>query len=255
MLRSLVGRALALFCAAALVIGAVKSNGFKDARPRFPSLQSMMEPDSTAAQVLAPRTVSASKASSTAQPSGLTYLEFYSEENCGGSVTYSSGYKSNVCLPANDYVRPPFADDDEFYYKFPFQSLRITDLTGQFLYPCSKGVYIVSVTTRYYSYRVLQWLVHDVLHRSKLHRRLQDDAARQLHRLPRGHRPEGFQHGVCSRKVQLHHRPVAALRGQLRHQVRILVFGHRLGLSSLLERCACQHVVPNCRLLSCQLTL
>jgi hypothetical protein len=141
MLRSLVGRALALFCAAALVIGAVKNNGFKDPRPRFPSLQSMMEPDSTAAQVLAPRTLSTSKASSTAQPSGLTYLEFYSEENCGGSVTYSSGYKSNVCLPANDYVRPPFADDDEFYYKFPFQSLRITDLTGQFLHPFSKEVH------------------------------------------------------------------------------------------------------------------
>jgi hypothetical protein len=213
MLRSFVGHVLALFCAAALVIGAVKNNGFKDPRPRFPSLQSMMEPDSTAAQVLTPRTLSASKASSTAQPSGLTYLEFYSEENCGGSVTYSSGYKSNVCLPANDYVRPPFADDDEFYYKFPFQSLRITDLTGQFLHPCSKGVYIANVTIRNYAYRVLQWLVHDVLHRSKLHRRLQHDAARQLHRLPRSHRPEGVQHGLCTRKMQLYDRSVAAVCG------------------------------------------
>jgi hypothetical protein len=250
MLQLFFGRALGILCATAVVVGAIKNREYKDPRPRFPSLQSMMEPDSTVAQVLAPRTLSASKADSTAQPSGLTYLEFYSEEDCGGSVTYSSGYKSNVCLPANDYVRPPFADDDEFYYKFPFQSLKITDLTGQFLHPCSKGVHIITYPLLTSIHRVVQRLVHDVLYRSQLHGRLQDDAARQLHRLPRRHRPQGVQHGLCTRKMQLYDRSVAAVREQLRHQVRILV-GHRFVLCSLLELCTCQHVVPDCRLHSC----
>jgi hypothetical protein len=87
------------------------------------------------AEVLKP-TVSKvlSKEASSSGHSGITYLEFYAEANCGGSITYSTGYKSNLCLPANDYVRPPFADDDDFYYKFPFQSLRISNLTGGSVY-------------------------------------------------------------------------------------------------------------------------
>ena len=61
---------------------------------------------------------------------GITYLEFYSGAQCSGDVTYTSGYSADLCLPSNDYVRPPFEDDDNFYYKYPFQSLMITNVTG-----------------------------------------------------------------------------------------------------------------------------
>jgi hypothetical protein len=102
---------------------------------------------------------------------------------------------------------------------------------------------MITYPLRTFIHRVLQRLVHDLLHRPELHGRLQDDAARQLHRLPRRHRPQGFQHGLCTGKVQFHYRSVAAVCRQLCHQVRILVLGHRLVLCSLLELCACQHVV------------
>jgi hypothetical protein len=79
---------------------------------------------------LKPSLYTAPKAASSEYTNGITYLEFYSEENCGGQITYSTGYKADICLPANDYVRPPFLDDDDFYYKFPFQSLKISNVTG-----------------------------------------------------------------------------------------------------------------------------
>ncbi|KAJ1426017.1 hypothetical protein B484DRAFT_87040, partial [Ochromonadaceae sp. CCMP2298] len=60
---------------------------------------------------------------------GIAYLEFYEGADCGGAISLSSGVRSNLCLPSTDYVKPPFADDDTFYYKYPFQSLRLENLT------------------------------------------------------------------------------------------------------------------------------
>lgn len=131
-------------------VGAVKKiNGFHDPRVKFPSLTTMMTPDSDVATLLKPQKLSGASTAASSQPSGLTYLEFYSEPNCAGSITYSSGYRSNLCLPANDYVRPPFADNDDFYYKFPFQTLRISNLTGKY---CRKKFYLRPATC-YYRYR------------------------------------------------------------------------------------------------------
>lgn len=65
---------------------------------------------------------------------GLVYMEFYSIPGCDGPVSYSSGYRADFCLPANDYVRPPFSNDDEFYYTYPFKSIKISNVTGMFLF-------------------------------------------------------------------------------------------------------------------------
>ena len=69
-------------------------------------------------------------ASNASSDDGLTYLEFYNEENCGGGVTYSTGFRAGLCLPSSDYVRPPFATDDDYPDSFPFQSLKISNVTG-----------------------------------------------------------------------------------------------------------------------------
>lgn len=98
-------------------------------RPDFPSLQTMVKGKSN----LLPTTVvdSLSFAStSNGAGEGLTYMEFFSEENCGGGVTYSTGFRAGLCLPASDYVRPPFANDDDYPDSFPFQSLKISNVTG-----------------------------------------------------------------------------------------------------------------------------
>lgn len=60
----------------------------------------------------------------------MTYLDFYADTLCTGEVTYSTGYRAGQCLPSNDYVRPPFTDEDDFYDNYPFQSLKIHNVTG-----------------------------------------------------------------------------------------------------------------------------
>ena len=113
---------------------------------------------------------------------GLVYLEFYPELSCAGSVTYSTGINSGMCLPANNYVRPPFADDDEFYYKFPFQSFRIDGVTGTEWFPLILYFYcyvvfffllLLILTIIFFTGNsCLWWVVHNILHRCQLHRHL-----------------------------------------------------------------------------------
>lgn len=64
----------------------------------------------------------------------VTYIEFYSGKACTGEVAYASGYSADLCLPASDYVKPPFGDDDNFYYSLPFKSLIIHDVAGTTLW-------------------------------------------------------------------------------------------------------------------------
>jgi hypothetical protein len=98
---------------------------------KSPTLKSLLLPNEKAPSILKPSPYTIPKGTPSSYTNGITYLEFYSEANCGGSLTYSTGYKADICLPANDYVRPPFLDDDDFYYKFPFQSLKISNVTGE----------------------------------------------------------------------------------------------------------------------------
>ena len=106
--------------------------GFRDSRANYPSLENMIVEDSATSvlfkpTILKPSVVPVSSTSS----GGFAYLEFYSQSSCSGSITYSTGYRAGMCLPTSDYVRPPLTDEDDFYYKFPFQSLRISNLTGR----------------------------------------------------------------------------------------------------------------------------
>jgi hypothetical protein len=97
----------------------------------FPRFETVLSPATTPDLFTlkeAPAELDLSSSSTT--NGGLTYLEFYSQPNCEGAITYSSGLKAGLCLPANDYVRPPFEDDDNFYYKFPFQSFMMGNVTG-----------------------------------------------------------------------------------------------------------------------------
>ena len=94
----------------------------------FPSFDSMFTMPKTRSM----DTVSIAAAQptlSSTNSAGLVYLEFYANSTCGGPVTFSSGFRADYCLPANDYIRPPFSDEDDYYYSFPFQSMKLSNVT------------------------------------------------------------------------------------------------------------------------------
>lgn len=121
----------------AVGFGQSTTTKFRDPRPMYPSLKTLMLPEN---QIYSVFNVNSFNPSELQQPkglvstsSGMTYLEFYANDQCSGDVTYSTGYREGLCLPSNDYVRPPLTDEDDFYYKYPFQSLSIHNVTGNLL--------------------------------------------------------------------------------------------------------------------------
>lgn len=107
------------------------SGEFRDPRGKYPSLKELMLPESEMYSVFEVKSIAAKEPNTVASATyGMTYLDFYANDECTGEVTYSTGYREGLCLPSNDYVRPPLTDEDDYYYKFPFQSLRIHNVTG-----------------------------------------------------------------------------------------------------------------------------
>ena len=107
-----------------------------DVRAEFPSLRALLNPTHKASALFSTSQIELEQSTSTPPPpsittTGMTYLQFYSNQQCGGEITYTTGYTAGMCLPANDYVRPPFTNDDYFPYTFPFRSLRISNVTGK----------------------------------------------------------------------------------------------------------------------------
>lgn len=94
----------------------------------FPSFDSMFAMPTTRSKDTV-STAAAQPTLSTTNTAGLVYMEFYADSICGGSVTFSSGFRADYCLPANDYIRPPFSDEDDYYYSFPFQSMKLSNVT------------------------------------------------------------------------------------------------------------------------------
>lgn len=120
-----------LLIAGTVTAGNTKSkDGNRDYRSQYPSVQTMLMRSSSALPTSSVDTKLYAPLANANVGEGLTYLEFYGEENCGGGVTYSTGFRAGFCLPASDYVRPPFATDDDYPDSFPFQSLKISNVTG-----------------------------------------------------------------------------------------------------------------------------
>lgn len=110
------------------------SGEFRDPRGKYPSLKELMLPANEIYSVFEVNSINTQGSNMVASTMyGMTYLDFYANDECTGDVTYSTGYREGLCLPSNDYVRPPLTDEDDYYYKFPFQSLRIHNVTGMFV--------------------------------------------------------------------------------------------------------------------------
>jgi len=113
-----------VFCSvygARLVKSSIPLENFPSFETMFtmPTLRSMDTVTTTAAQPTLSSTNTA----------GLVYMEYYADSMCGGPVTFSSGFRADYCLPANDYIRPPFSDEDDYYHSFPFQSMKLSNVT------------------------------------------------------------------------------------------------------------------------------
>jgi len=108
----------------------VRNDKARDYLALYPSLPAMMIRPSSALPTSSVDAALFASASSVSTDDGLTYMDFYKEENCGGGVTYSTGFRAGLCLPSSDYVRPPLANDDDYPDSFPFQSLKISNITG-----------------------------------------------------------------------------------------------------------------------------
>lgn len=94
----------------------------------FPSFETLF-PMPTAGSVDTDTMAASHATVSATNTAGLLYMDFYADSTCGGSVTFSSGFRADYCLPANDYIRPPFSDEDDYYYSFPFQSMKLSNVT------------------------------------------------------------------------------------------------------------------------------
>lgn len=61
---------------------------------------------------------------------GFAYYAFYAQNNCGGTVSYTSGIPANVCLPGTDY---DFGGNYYYYSAIrAYKSFMLMNINGKF---------------------------------------------------------------------------------------------------------------------------